>query len=44
MLRKRYLQTCPCGPDFMLHNAILHDSCIYLPRGHRDINKINWAV
>lgn len=24
MLRKRYLQTYPCGPDFMLHNAILH--------------------
>ena len=42
MLRKRYLQTYPCGPDFMLHMYILH---VYiLPRGHKDINKINWAV
>ena len=24
MLRKRYLQTYPCGPDFMLHMYILH--------------------
>ena len=24
MLRKRYLQTYPCGSDFMLHMYILH--------------------